>query len=168
MKIIAPTARISPLADIEDSVRGSRIVIGEHTVVDAFVKVKPAGGIGDLVIGDHVVINSGVVIYTGNGVAIGANTAIAANCTISATTHQYLAKEMLIREQGFVQPSEFFGGTAGIVIEDDVWIGANCVLLEGAYIRRGAVIGAGSLVKTAVEEYAICSGNPLVRHGFRR
>jgi hypothetical protein len=47
---IAPGARVSPLADIEDSVRGSRIVVGEGAVTDAFVKIKPAGGDGDVVI----------------------------------------------------------------------------------------------------------------------
>ena len=41
---IAPSARISHLADIEDSQRGSRIVIEDDVVIDAFVKIKPAGG----------------------------------------------------------------------------------------------------------------------------
>ena len=44
MLTIAASARISPLADIEDSVRGTHIIIGEDVVIDAFVKIKPAGG----------------------------------------------------------------------------------------------------------------------------
>jgi len=84
---IHPTARVSHLADIEDSQRGSRIVVGAHSVLDSFVKVKPAGGSGDLCIGEHVVINSGCVLYTGNGIAIGNHVAIAANCTFAPVNH---------------------------------------------------------------------------------
>ena len=43
--------------------------------------------------------------------------------------------------------SRAFNYRGGIVIEDDVWIGANCVLLDGAVLRRGCVVGAGSLVR---------------------
>ena len=68
---IDPTAKISPLADIEESVRGTLIQIGPRTMVDSFVKIKPAGGMGELVIGADCAINSGTVISTGNGVRSG-------------------------------------------------------------------------------------------------
>ena len=84
---IHPTARVSRFADIEDSVRGTRIIIGAHSVIDSFVKIKPAGGTGDLTIGTHTVINSGVVFYTGNGIRIGNYVAIAANCTFAPVNH---------------------------------------------------------------------------------
>ena len=44
MIIISPSAKVSPLADIEDSVRGTRITIEADVMIDAFVKIKPAGG----------------------------------------------------------------------------------------------------------------------------
>lgn len=158
---IAATARVSPLADIEDSVRGTRIVIGDNVVIDSFVKVKPAGGAGDLVIGPRSVINSGCVLYTGHGISIGADCAIAANCTFAPTNHNYARRDVPFNRQGFL-PSR-----GGILIEDDVWIGANCVLLDGTVIRRGAVIGAGSLVRGEIQAYAIMAGNPLRRIGMR-
>ena len=158
---IALSAKISPLADIEDSVRGSRIVIGARTVVDSFVKIKPAGGSGDVVIGDDCHINSGCVLYTGNGIQIGHNVAIAANCTFAPTNHAFEKKDILIREQRF-KPSK-----GGIVIEDDVWIGAGCVLLDGAVLRKGCVIGAMSLVRGEVQAYTIHGGNPLLYLGKR-
>ena len=55
----------------------------------------------------------------------------------------------------------------GIVIEDDVWIGANCTILDGATLRKGCIIGAGSLVRGEVPEYSIQTGNPLRRIGTR-
>lgn len=149
------TAQISLFADIEDSVRGSRIVVGPHSIIDSFVKVKPAGGSGNLIIGSYSVINSGCVIYTGNGICIGDYVSIAANCTIAPVNHAYQEKGRLIREQGFMLSK------GGILIEDDVWVGANSVLLDGAILRRGAVIAAGSVVRGEVEAYSVNAGYPL-------
>ena len=157
-----PAARISPLADIEDSVRGTRIVVGARSVIDSFVKVKPAGGSGDLVVGEDVVINAGCVLYTGDGIHIGSHVAIAANCTFAPVNHAYAERGRLICEQGFL-PSK-----GGILVEDDVWIGANCVLLDGAVLRRGCVVGAGSIVRAELLPYTVYAGQPLVAVGERR
>ncbi|GGH57203.1 acetyltransferase [Comamonas phosphati] len=159
---IHPTARISHLADIEDSIRGSRIVLGAHSAIDSFVKVKPAGGSGDLVIGEHSIVNAGCVLYTGNGICIGSHVAIAANCTFAPVNHAYSDRHRLIREQGFL-PSK-----GGIVIEDDVWIGANCALLDGALLRRGCVVGAGSVVRGELTAYTVYAGTPLRVVGRRQ
>lgn len=156
-----PEARVSALADIEDSTRGTRIVLGERSVLDSFVKIKPAGGSGDLVIGARTVINSGCVLYTGNGIQIGDDVAIAANCTFAPVNHEYRRRDIPIRQQGF-RPSK-----GGIVIEDDVWIGANCVILDGAILRRGCVIGAGAVVRGEIAPYSINAGQPLTVIGWR-
>jgi acetyltransferase-like isoleucine patch superfamily enzyme len=161
MLLIAPTARVSQLADIEDSTRGTRIVIEDHAVIDSFVKIKPAGGDGDVVIGRSSVINSGCVLYTGNGIRIGQDVLIAANCTFAPVNHEYRDRNRPVRLQGF-RPSK-----GGIVVDDDVWIGANCVLLDGAQIGKGAVIAAGSVVRTRIETYAIAAGVPAKSIGWR-
>lgn len=161
MLIIDDTAKISPMADIEDSVRGSRLVVGARSVIDSFVKVKFTGGSGDIVIGSSVYINSGCVLYSGNGITIGNNVAIAASVVFAPVNHQYKDKNILIKDQGFV------ASKGGIVIEDDVWIGSGCVILDGAIVRTGAVIGAMSLVRGEVAAYSIQSGNPLQLKGWR-
>ena len=161
MLLIAPSARISPLADIEDSIRGSRIVIEDDVVIDAFVKIKPAGGSGDVVIGRGTVINSGCVLYSGNGIRIGRDVLIAANCTLAPTNHAFDDPTQPIRMQGF-KPSR-----GGIVIGDDVWIGANVVLLDGAKIGSGCVIGAASLVRKELSPFCIAAGVPAVVRGWR-
>jgi virginiamycin A acetyltransferase len=158
---IHPDAAVSPLADIEDSLRGTRIVINAFSVIDSFVKIKPAGGCGDIIIGERSVINSGCVLYTGNGIHIGNNVAIAANCTLAPVNHAYHDKNRLIREQGFLP------GKGGIVIEDDVWIGANCVLLDGAILRRGCVVAAGSIVRSELSAYTVYADHPLRAIGER-
>jgi virginiamycin A acetyltransferase len=153
---IHPTAQVSALADLECSQRGSRLVIGADCRIDSFVKIKPAGGTGDVVIGDRCYLNAGCVLYSGHGIQIGNDVLIAANCTLAPVNHAYRARDRLIREQGF-GPSR-----GGIVIEDDVWIGANCVLLDGAVLRRGCVVAAGSLVRGELPAYSICRGTPAV------
>jgi acetyltransferase-like isoleucine patch superfamily enzyme len=156
------TARVSKFADIEDSVRDTRIVIGPRAVIDSFVKIKPAGGIGDVTVGEGSYINSGTVIYTGHGVSIGKGVLIAANCTLAPGNHQFDRADITIAAQGF-QPSR-----GGIVIEDDVWIGANCVILDGAILRRGSVVGAGAVVRTELAANTVYAGNPLREIGKRR
>jgi len=158
---IDPTAVVSRLADIEPSVRGTLIQIGPRTTIDSFVKIKPAGGSGEVVIGADCAINSGTVIYTGNGVRIGDGVLIAANCTLAPVNHAFADPDRPIREQGF-QPSR-----GGIVIEDDVWLGAGVVVLDGAVIGRGSVIAAGAVVRGRIEPNSICAGAPAQRVGVR-
>jgi acetyltransferase-like isoleucine patch superfamily enzyme len=158
---IDPTARISNLADIEDSVRGTLIRIGARSVVDSFVKIKPAGGSGDVVIGENVTLNSGCVIYSGHGLTIGNNVAIAANCTFAPVNHAFADRNRPIVEQGF-QPSR-----GGITIGDDIWIGANCVFLDGTIVNDGCVIAAGTVVRGEVPAFSIVGGNPMRVIGTR-
>lgn len=158
---IDPTAKISSLADIEPSARGTLMKVGARTMVDAFVKIKPAGGMGDLVIGEDCAINSGVVIYTGNGVRIGDAVLIAANCTLAPTNHAFGDTSRRIRDQGFL------ASKGGIVIGDDVWLGANVVVLDGAVIGQGCVVAAGSVVRGELEPYSIYAGTPAKRVSAR-
>jgi virginiamycin A acetyltransferase len=159
--VIDSTAKVSSLADIEPSVRGSRFVIGPRTVIDSFVKFKPAGGTGDIVIGSDCHLNSGCVLYSGNGITIGNAVSVAANCVFAPANHEYADPERLIQQQGF-QPSR-----GGIEIGDDVWLGAGCVLLDGARVGRGAVVGAMTLVRGEVPPYAVVAGNPMTIRGRR-
>ena len=162
MIIIDETAAVSAMADIEDSLRGSSLSVGAKSVIDSFVKIKFAGGVGNITIGSSVYINSGCVLYSGNGILIGDNVSIAASVVFAPVNHQYRDKNTLIQQQGFC------ASKGGILIEDDVWIGAGCVILDGAKVRRGAVIGAMSLVRGEVEAFSVQSGNPLSLQGCRQ
>ena len=159
---IHPSAQVAAMADVEPSQRGSRIVIGAGCRIDSFVKIKAVGGSGDILIGERCYLNSGCVLNSGNGIHIGKDVLIAANCTLAPVNHAFRDRHRLIREQGF--------GTnrGGIVIEDDVWIGANCVLLDGAVLRQGCVVAAGSVVRGKLPAYSICMGMPAVPVDERR
>jgi acetyltransferase-like isoleucine patch superfamily enzyme len=47
------------------------------------------------------------------------------------------------------------------VIEDDVWMGARVLIINGSRIGKGSVIGAGSLVNKDIPPYSIAVGNPV-------
>lgn len=151
--IISHTTKISQFADIEESVKGSSLIISGGSFIDSFVKIKFAGGIADIIIGSNCYINSGCVLYSGNGIKIGNKVLIAANCTFAPTNHG-INKNSTMLEQPFMKSK------GGITIEDDVWIGANTVLLDGTYIKKGCIVGAGSVVSGILEEYGIYAGVP--------
>jgi len=47
-----------------------------------------------------------------------------------------------------------------ITIEDEVWIGANCVITIGVTIGKHSIVGAGSVVTKDIPPYCIAVGNP--------
>lgn len=54
-----------------------------------------------------------------------------------------------------------------IIVEEEVWIGANVILLPGVTVGRGAIIGAGSIVTKSIPPYAIATGNPCKFRRFK-
>lgn len=146
-------AKISALSSIEISNRGTNTIIGAFSVLDDFVKIKHVAGNRDVVIGSKTYINSCTVIYSGNGVIIGDNVLIGPNCSIVPVNHVFERLDIVIREQGYEDKG-------GILIEDDVWLGANVTVLDGVTIGKGCVIGAGSVVTKSLEPFSVCIGNP--------
>jgi acetyltransferase-like isoleucine patch superfamily enzyme len=104
------------------------------------------------VIGNHVgigyycVFNTDLVI--GNHVLIAAHVGI-----ISRDAHSY-------DQVGVSMYSSRRKDSAGVVIEDDVWIGHGAIVLSGVRVGRGAVIAAGAIVTKDVPAYSIVAGNP--------
>ncbi len=103
-------------------------------------------------IGNNVLLNSDVKIGGQMGVKIGNYVLVGYNVNIVSENHQYLDLNLPIMKQGF------FGGP--IVIEDDVWIGANVVILPNITIGKGSVIGANAVVTKNVMPYTIVGGIP--------
>jgi len=157
---VAEGAVVHPLALIEPSERGTLIEIGPHSRIYAFAVIKAIGGSGDVIIGEHCHINSHCVLYSGNGIKMGNAVLLAPGVMLVPSNHSFARLDVPVLHQGFM-PSR-----GGIVIEDDVWIGANSVVLDGVTIGRGAIIGAGSVVNKPVPANEIWAGTPavFVRH----
>lgn len=108
---------------------------------------------GLLKIGDFSAISPCVNIGADNGeIEIGSYVAIGPGTVIRAANHAFGDCSRPIMLQGHV-----FGR---VVIEDDVWIGANCVITPDVRIGRGAIIGAGAVVTRDVPPLAIMGGVP--------
>ncbi|MBQ3737716.1 MAG: acyltransferase [Bacteroidales bacterium] len=101
-------------------------------------------------IASFVSINRNTVIR--GKVNIGEAVAIAPNCMIIGANHCFNDTNKPIKEQGVE--------VKGVIIESDVWIGANCCVLDGVTIGKGSVIGAGSIVTKSIPPMSIAVGNP--------
>ena len=153
---------IDPDAIVDESVRfypsvlGTRIVVRARAQIDAFAVIRAVGGMGDVVIDEDSRIGPHCVLYSGNGISIGKHVLMAPNVCVMPTNHAFDRRDITIDRQRF-QPSR-----GGVVIQDDVWIGAGAVLLDGTHIERGAIIAAGSVVRGRVPGYQIWGGVPAV------
>lgn len=158
---VAPSAWISPDARIFPSVRGTKIVIGAGSRLFEFAVIRAVGGRGDVLIGERCMINPHCVLYSGSGIEIGDDVALAPGVQIVPANHAYHRRDIPIAQQGFL-PSK-----GGAKIGNDVWVGANAVLLDGAEIGKGAIIAAGAVVSGKVPPYEIWGGVPAKKIGIR-
>lgn len=107
---------------------------------------------GKITIGNYCSVNPYTMIYGQGGVVIGNYVRIATHCVIIPSNHIFSSIDMPIFKQGL--------NNKGIVIEDDVWLGAGVVVLDGVRIAKGCIIGAGSVVNNDTEPYCIYVGSP--------
>lgn len=85
---------------------------------------------------------------------------------MAVTTHSFYLYET---SGGFVKGYKNYDKCAlSTTIGNDVWVGANSVILKGRTIGDGAIVGAGSVVTRDVPPYAIAVGNPakIVKYRF--
>jgi acetyltransferase-like isoleucine patch superfamily enzyme len=85
-------------------------------------------------------------------VLIGNNVVLGIGSQVLGLTHDFEDIEIPIKDQGV-------SGTK-VIIEDDVWIGGNCVIIQGIKIGKHSLVAAGSVVTKDVEPYTIVAGNP--------
>ena len=115
---------------------------------------------GELVLHDNVALSPNVHVGADAGrIEIGAHTAVGPGTVIRAANHCIARQDVPIMHQGHV-PGQ-------IVIEEDVWIGANCVITPDVRIGRGAVVGAGAVVTRNVAPFSIVGGVPAKEIGRR-
>jgi acetyltransferase-like isoleucine patch superfamily enzyme len=127
--------------------------IKDYVIIRAYTK--------PVIIGEFTQINPFTVIYGHSEIKIGNNVMIGPHCMIAAGNHDYLQTE---------KPMRFAGAlTKGpIIIEDNVWIGANSTITDGVTIGRDAVVGANSVVTANVNPFEIVAGTPAKVIGKRK
>ncbi|MBS4016793.1 MAG: acyltransferase [Dechloromonas sp.] len=105
-----------------------------------------------LLVGDDVDFALGVIVTTSGGVEIGDRVLIGYRTQILSANHRVPDGMERIFDAGHVRKR--------VTIGSDVWIGANCIILPGVSIGRGAVVAAGSVVSKNVEPFTVVAGVP--------
>ena len=103
-------------------------------------------------IGDNVGM-SATRLWISQGLTIGNNVKIGA-CSLIIDTDTHPLDYKIRRTSNDETKS------AAITIEDDVWIGAHCIILKGVTIGARSIIGAGSIVTSDIPSDSIAAGNP--------
>lgn len=152
--------------------KNNRVSLGKRTMVGCTFCFESEKG--EIVVGDNTFINGATMLISRESINIGCNVTIAWGCTIydhNSHSLNYLER----RKDSSRQLDAFLAGqcfisnkdwstvkSSRIIIEDDVWIGFNCIILKGVTIGKGAVIGAGSVVREDVAPWTVVAGNPAV------
>jgi acetyltransferase-like isoleucine patch superfamily enzyme len=134
------------------------IQLGDYSEIKDYVIIRTFDN--PVIIGAYTQINPFTVIYGHNRVVIGSNVMIAPHCMIASGNHDFIQTEKPMRFAGNLSKGP-------IVIEDNVWIGANTTLTDGVRIGKDAVIAANSVVTIDIGPYDIAAGVPAKIIGNR-
>lgn len=149
---------VSIFGDIDLRNRENGVIIIEDNVsFDRDVRLVSARD-GKIHIGKNSAIGPYTIINGGGNVIIGKNALFAKNISINANDHEHYANAN-IRDQGYVY--------ADVVIQDDVWLGANVCVNRGVVIATGSIVGANAVITKNTEPYSINVGVPARKIGRR-
>jgi acetyltransferase-like isoleucine patch superfamily enzyme len=144
--------------------RDATIVLGDNVVLTSWSRFNLAGVNHKVILAapnkqSHIYIGSdsglsGAVLHSNSSITIGHHVGIGANVRIFDNDFHsinYLDRISNVPEKILTQP---------ILLEDNVWIGANAIILKGVNIGRGAIVGAGSVVTKDIQAFSLWAGNP--------
>lgn len=133
--------------------------LGDRCVLEAEVFLKVVDDAAVLIVGSDSFVGRGTEFDVLQSVTVGRHTLIAPGCFITDHGHRFGA-ESRIDSQGC--------SALPVVIGSDVWIGTQSIILQGARVGDGAVIGAHSVVKGEIPAMAIAVGAPARIVGKRQ
>lgn len=134
-----------------------KIIFLGYAEIEDFVVLNAYNG--TIIVGDNSYVGPHSVIYGQGDVHIGNNVLIGPGAKIFSSNHSIQRTDIPMRYQEDT--------LLKTTIADDVWLGADTVILGGVSIGKGAVIGAGSIVTRDIATYGIAVGNPARVIKFR-
>ena len=110
---------------------------------------------GDIILEERANIGFDCYIFASNKVKIGKDVLVAGFTYIVGGGNYSLAKlDVPINQQ------YDFEGKGGVNIEENVWIAAHVVILDGVNVGKGSVLAAGAIISKDVPEMSIVGGVP--------
>lgn len=141
----------------EGLVLGNGVTLGPYAIVESTGVLSKLGR--GCRFGDYSSVGAYSYIGAAGGVWIGCNVIMGQRVSFHAENHNCDRLDIPIREQGV--------NRKGITVEDDCWVGAGVIFLDGAYIEKGCVIGAGAVVRGRIPANSIAAGVPARVIKFR-
>lgn len=171
-------------------VKNGNVIIGKNCKIQHLniYITDPADGIAYISIGDDCMISGNILIYgkearveIGNGVFIGNGTTlfcrneiklendimISWGCTlIDTNAHSLHSMERISDVRDWIKGERYKNWevveSSPLYVEESCWIGFNSIITKGVVLKRGSVIGCGSVVTKSTEAYGVYGGNPAV------
>jgi galactoside O-acetyltransferase len=147
---------------IDPKTISTKIVLGNDVYISRLCRLSSGSSedyIGELIIEDSVHVGQNCFVDGTGKLRIGKDSVLGPNVVFLTGNHEFKDPAVPIRLQGGIpQP---------IVIEEDVWLGANVIVLGDVTIGKGSVIGAGSVVTKDIAPYSIAVGTPAKVIGQR-
>ncbi len=141
-------AKISTKAEVDLS---SKLILGKGCVISSFTKVKASDGVFKM--GDRGGLATNCFVATGEGgIEIGDNFICGPNVSIVGINYIHDQKDVHLEDQG--------SSSKGIKIGNNVWLGAGCVILDGAQISDNSIVVANSTVSRRYKPDVIIQGSP--------
>ncbi len=141
-----------PLEQREDVVPMGTLTLGDNSSMGSYTTVSALGGNVRIGNNTHIGTHCHFGSFSRNGITIGSNVLVASHVSMVATQHIFTNPAVPIIEQSYT--------ALGITVEDNVWLGANVVIMDGVTVGTGAIVAAGAVVRTNVEPFTIVGGVP--------
>lgn len=146
-------------------IRGRKSLVGcNQLTTGRFCRFDLEGSKQTLFIGENCEMGDMTHIVAHGKVEIGNNVLIASKCFISDTNHGIYKGQS--QDSPMIEPNKRKLVTSSVKIGSNVWIGENVVILAGAHIGDGCIIGANSVVSKKIDAGSMIVGNNRVVKKF--
>lgn len=137
----------------------AKISFGDKSRICENVELRVSAHSGEIKVGSNSLLNSNCHLHSMSNITIGNRVLLSYNVSIFDNNSHPLDPK-LRAEHWTNEDIDAQVSTAPVIIEDDVWIGANVTILKGVTIGKGSIIAANSVVTDNVESLVVMAGNP--------
>ncbi len=150
-----------------------QISLGNGVVIDDYVVLDAKGAGSSIELGDQILVGRyGVLSCTEATLRIGSFVSMGPFCTIVTKSSIEIGSNVSIgggsrllgaghaMDDPNAPPIRQRRVSKGIVIEDNVWLGADVKVLDGAIVRRNSIIGTGAVVRGEIPPDSVAAGVP--------